>query len=88
MATLSPKLASEIAYLPYQLITHRDKESIEISNEIRKSFCFNKEKQSFHGKTGGIFGFGRKSEGFALVGLGTGRHKDELVITIKGNKKA
>ncbi|CAE6929190.1 Lipase (class 3) [Vibrio sp. B1FLJ16] len=87
MAILTPKLAYEIAYLPYQLVTHRDKETIELSNEIRKAFSFNKEKQSFHGKTGGIFGFGRKSEGFALVGLGKGKHKDELVITVRGTKK-
>lgn len=86
MPKLTPRLASRIAYLPYQLYTSSEKEHLRVHKEIRGHFTFSKASASFKGESGGIFGFGRKSEGFALVGIGQGRHANELVIAIRGTK--
>jgi len=86
MPKLTPVLSSQLAYLPYQLISNTDNKYLKVSGDIKRQFIFNKEKASFHGKTGGIFGIGRKSEGFALVGIGKGKYKEEMVVTVRGTK--
>lgn len=86
MNPLSPKLAAELAYLPYQFITHRDKKTLVAERFVTKEFDLSKEKQGFTGKTGGIFGIGRKTEGFALIGVGKGKRESELVISVRGTK--
>jgi len=88
MTVLSPKLASQIANMPYQLIVN-DKPLI-VHSSVKQHFVFNREKRSFDGKTGGIFGFlsfGARTEGFAIIGLGKGKYKDELVISVRGTKR-
>ncbi|MCF8777523.1 lipase family protein [Vibrio sp. IRLE0018] len=86
MTPLSPKLASELAYLPYQFITNRHEKKFIADGFVTKEFSLNKESQAFKGQTGGIFGIGRKTEGFALIGIGKGKRENELVISVRGTK--
>ena len=86
MTPLSPKLASELAYLPYQLISNKKDKMFVVDRFVTKEFSLSKQQQTFKGQSGGIFGIGRKTEGFALVGIGKGKRENELVIAIRGTK--
>ncbi|WP_104399974.1 lipase family protein [Vibrio penaeicida] len=88
MSTLTPKLASRIAHIPYQLLLHRG--PLDIHTSVEENFSFDRATRSYEGKTGGVLGFigiGSRTEGFALVGIGKGKYKDELVISVRGTKR-
>ncbi|MGF1723817.1 lipase family protein [Photobacterium nomapromontoriensis] len=88
MSTLSPKVASQIAFMPYQLIEHSG--PFLKNPVIDKHFSFDRVTGSFEGKTGGALGFlsiGARTSGFAIVGIGKGKYKGELVVSIRGTHR-
>ncbi|WP_413110249.1 lipase family protein [Thaumasiovibrio sp. DFM-14] len=88
MGTLSPKVASIVANIPYQLVN--SSKPLIVGSSVRKYFSFDREARAYEGKTGGILGylsFGSRTEGFALIGLGKGKYKNELVISVRGTKR-
>ncbi|MBD1555525.1 lipase family protein [Vibrio sp. S9_S30] len=85
MTVLSPKLASSAAYLPYQLVSHSG--ALRVEPHLDKHFSFDRTTRSYEGKTGGFFGIGATTAGFAVIGLGKGKYKDDLVISVRGTKQ-
>lgn len=88
MATLTPKLSSQIAEIPYRLLATEN--GLQTPDSVNKYFSFDRKERSFEGKTGGILGLisiGKRSEGFAVVGIGKGKFKDEIVIAIRGTRR-
>ncbi|MGY5582915.1 hypothetical protein [Vibrio cincinnatiensis] len=82
MNSLSPKLASRIADLTYDLVS--DKKPV-ISRYINNYFSFSFEEMAYKGNTGGFLGIiGRSSTGFALIGEGKNQYKDDLLIALRG----
>lgn len=88
MAVISPRIASEIAELVYQIRMpdRTGRYSVEGSAELSKSFDFDLSNGPVHGVSGGIFTLFQKTSGFALIGWGKGRHKGDHVISIRGTK--
>ncbi len=98
MATLTPKLASQIANIPYEIYFGSGR--MAFSGYFSKHFSF-AEENSLSGKTGGIPllenvpilrkaipGAMRTSEAFAVIGIGKGVYQDELVVSIRGTQNA
>ncbi|MCU8491613.1 lipase family protein [Vibrio vulnificus] len=99
MATLTPKLASQIANIPYMV--YQGIGDLElISKSLTRHFSFS-ESATIQGKTGGIPvldsvpllrkvipGAMRTSEAFAVIGIGKGVYQDELVVSIRGTQNA
>ncbi|KJY78358.1 lipase family protein [Vibrio nigripulchritudo] len=82
MSSISPKLASQIALLPYELLNTK---SIFVPRYVNKSFSFDGKGQSFTGKTGGMLSiFGKKTTGFALIGEGKDAYKSDIVLAVRG----
>ncbi|MGR2823002.1 lipase family protein [Vibrio vulnificus] len=82
MNSLSPKLASRVADLTYDLVS--DKKPV-ISRHIRQSISFSFEERAYTGHTGGFLGIiGKSSTGFALIGEGKNQYKDDLIIALRG----
>ncbi|PKF81611.1 lipase [Vibrio sp. vnigr-6D03] len=82
MSSISPKLASQIALLPYDLL---DSKSVFVPRYVNKSFSFDDKNRSYVGKTGGLLSiFGNKTTGFALIGEGKESYKSDIVIAIRG----
>ncbi|UTV27572.1 lipase family protein [Photobacterium atrarenae] len=98
MPSLTPRLASEIANIPYGL--YQGAGRLAFKGHFEKFFSFN-DNSSFEGKTGGISiienmpilrkvipGAQRNSEAFAVLGIGKGKYQGDLVISIRGTQNA
>ncbi|WP_238097218.1 lipase family protein [Vibrio cincinnatiensis] len=98
MATLTPKLASQIANIPYGIYYGSGRRAL--LGDFPKYFSFSKES-TLSGQTGGIPllesvpllrkvipGAMRTSEAFAVIGIGKGVYQDELVVSIRGTQNA
>ena len=87
MGTLSPRTASELADLVYQVQTVPPSgvyRLITDGMEVDKFVDFDLSKGPIQGVTGGFFGLFTKSSGFALVGNGKSSLKNDHVIAIRG----
>ncbi len=98
MATLTPKLASQIANIPYEIYLGTNIKLL--TGEYKKHFSFS-EDSTFNGQTGGLAlldsiplirkvipGAMRTSKAFAVIGIGKGVYQDELVVSIRGTQNA
>ncbi|MBE3666299.1 lipase [Vibrio navarrensis] len=99
MAILTPKLASQIANVPYMV--YQGAGDLElISKSLTKHFSFS-ESATIQGKTGGVVlldniplirkvipGAMRTSKAFAVIGIGKGIYQDEIVVSIRGTQNA
>ncbi|WP_238117201.1 lipase family protein [Vibrio cincinnatiensis] len=98
MATLTPKLASKIANIPYEIYLGTNIKLV--TGEYKKHFSFS-EDSTFNGQTGGIAlldsihlirkvipGVMRTSKAFSMIGIGKGIYQDELVVSIRGTQNA
>lgn len=98
MATLTPKMASQIASIPYEIYYGSGRKAFV--GEISKHFTFTQES-TLNGQTGGIALLGsvpilrkvipgamRTSEAFAVIGIGKGKYQDEVVVSIRGTQNA
>ncbi len=47
MTPLSPKLASELAYLPYQFISNKKGKVFVVDSFVTKEFSLSKQQQTF-----------------------------------------
>ncbi|HAS3047823.1 TPA: lipase family protein [Vibrio parahaemolyticus] len=101
MAKLTPKMASEIADIPYKAYENNGRFIMPGENSFSNHFSFS-ENDVFDGFTGGVAGLSnvpvlrkvipglmRTSEAFAVVGTGKGStFKNEIVISIRGTQNA
>ncbi|PCM44863.1 lipase family protein [Marinobacter sp. ANT_B65] len=92
MATLSPRIASELADLVYQIREANiagDYRLFTGGMEVDNVFDFDLSRGPIHGVSGGFFGFFQKSSGFALVGEGkNAAFKNDHVIAVRGTRTA
>lgn len=89
MTAISPRIASELAELVYQIQSPDSfgNYRIAVSNlDASNCFDFDLSNGPVRGVSGGAFGFFRETSGFALVGKGKGVHKGEHVIAVRGTK--
>ncbi|WP_417521752.1 lipase family protein [Marinobacter sp.] len=88
MATLSPRIASELAELAYQIREVNPKGHYRLATagmDTVKHFTFDLSNGPIHGVSGGFFGLFQKSSGFALVGEGKNTaFKNDHVIAVRG----
>ncbi|MCC3822205.1 lipase [Vibrio parahaemolyticus] len=100
MPSLTPKLASEIANIPYGVYQGQGRLAFMGQDGFEKHFVFS-QQDVFSGRTGGITGLDRiplfrkvipgvmrTSEAFAVIGVGKGKYKGDLVISIRGTQNA
>lgn len=83
MKSLSPRLASRIAEIPYHVY---GKERKRVQPYINKSFTFDTKSDVLQGTTGGFLGFGGMTSDFAVVGYGKGEYADHLVLSFRGTE--
>lgn len=86
MATISPRMAADLASAAYEVKGNSNAELIDMNLETKNNFSF-KAKDIVKGTSGGFFW--RQETGFALIGKGTSqRHKNDHVIAIRGTQSA
>jgi len=88
VASISPRLASELAERVYQIRSpdRTGNYALETSAELRQSFEFDVSAGPIRGVSGGLFGLYRKTSGFAMIGHGKGQFQGDHVIAIRGTK--
>ena len=79
MGTLSPKLASELAFFAYSI--REQQRNVTPPPSIRRYF---KSKDNLASKTGGYLF--NKETGFAALGYGDGPYDGDAIIAIRGTK--
>ncbi len=80
MGTLSPKLASELAFFAYSI--REQQRSVTPPPSVRRYF---KSKDNLTSKTGGYLF--NKETGFAALGYGDGPYSGDAIIAIRGTKR-
>ena len=92
MATLSPRIASELAELAYQVRETNPEGHYRLATvgmDAVKHFTFDLSNGPIRGISGGFFGLFQKSSGFALVGEGKNTlFKNDHVIAVRGTHTA
>ncbi|CCN37370.1 conserved hypothetical protein [Vibrio nigripulchritudo MADA3029] len=83
MRSLSPKLASRIAEVPYMVFAGNTR----VSPYIKKQFTFDMDSHVFKGSTGGFLGVGSMTSNFAVAGIGKSDYSGHLVISFRGTEK-
>lgn len=89
MTAISPRVASELAELVYQVQAPDSfgNYRLAVSNlDVKNFFEFDLSGGPVHGVSGGFLGMFQKSSGFALVGQGKGQYKGDHVIAVRGTK--
>ncbi|MBU2870475.1 hypothetical protein [Colwellia sp. E2M01] len=87
MLNLTPKLASELAELSYQIKTanKHGKYRVAASQLVDSSFNFDLSNGPIKGVSGGFLShLFNRTTGFALLGQGKGVYKGDHVIAIRG----
>ncbi|MGR5278546.1 lipase family protein [Vibrio rotiferianus] len=84
MLSLSPKLSSRIAEIPYSVFSTN---SLNVSGYIAKFFTFDLRNDVKKGTTSGILGFGGMTSDFVAIGRGKREFSDTLVFTFRGTQK-
>lgn len=88
MKPISPRLASELAELVYEI---REPSAsgvydVPISREMLQKFDIDLGKNRVTGETGGFLGFFEKTSGFALVGHGKREYAGHHIVAVRGTK--
>ncbi|USD57256.1 MULTISPECIES: lipase family protein [Vibrio] len=83
MKSLSPRLASRIAEIPYLAY---GKDNKRVQPYIARSFSFNTRRDVFQGVTGGFLGLGSMTSDFMVIGYGKGEFSDHLVLSFRGTE--
>ncbi len=87
MATLSPRIASELAELVYQIREANFAGNYRLATAdmiVDSVFDFDLSRGPIHGVSGGFWGLYQKTSGFALVGTGKNTFKSDHVIALRG----
>lgn len=88
MSTITPKIASELADVVYQ-VRQPDRTgnyALEINPGLQKAFNIEPKKDFIVGETGGFFGLYTKKSGFAVIGEGQNRFRKDTIIAVRGSK--
>ncbi|SON48549.1 lipase family protein [Vibrio tapetis] len=84
MTTLSPKIASQLAFAAYGAMNISKGIKLAVGDETKRNFSFDLTN-TVKGTTGGFFW--RQETGFALLGKGISqKHKNDHVIAIRGSQ--
>lgn len=89
MTTITPKIASDLASLVYDIRTPTSRGIYRFSrdSESTKHFAFDLSNGPVQGVSGGgPFGLFNKTTGFAIIGQGKERYKNHVAIAIRGTK--
>ncbi|EOA6545828.1 lipase family protein [Vibrio vulnificus] len=84
MRSLSPKLSSRIAEIPYSVFATNVN---NVSGYIAKYFTFDLRNDVKKGMTHGFMGFGGMTSDFVAIGRGKGDFADTLVFSFRGTQK-
>lgn len=83
MQSLSPKLSSRIAEIPYSVFATNVR---NVSGYIAKFFTFDLRNDVKKGTTSGFMGFGGMTSDFVAIGRGKGEFADTLVFSFRGTQ--
>lgn len=89
MTAISPRIASELAELVYQIREANSFGNYRLNTanlKVSNVFDFDLSGGPVHGVSGGFLGLFQKSSGFALVGNGKNTFKGDHVIAVRGTK--
>lgn len=88
MQAISPKIASELANIVYNIRSSTTTGIYELhfSRLVLNNFEFDIPNSRVEARTGGVFGLWRKTSGFALVGHGKNQFAGHHVIAVRGTK--
>ncbi|GAA3583802.1 MULTISPECIES: lipase family protein [Marinobacter] len=88
MQALSPRLASELADLVYEIQSPSSIPNLGLkkSQELKSAFDIDLSNGPVTGTTGGFFGLFSKTSGFALVGHGKNQFQGQHVVAIRGTQ--
>ncbi|EGR0827935.1 lipase family protein, partial [Vibrio vulnificus] len=84
MRSLSPKLSSRIAEIPYSVFATNVN---NVSGYIAKYFTFDLRNDVKKGMTHGFMSFGGMTSDFVAIGRGKGDFADTLVFSFRGTQK-
>lgn len=83
MQSLSPKLSSRIAEIPYSVFATNVR---NVSGYIAKFFTFDLRNDVKKGTTSGFMGLGGMTSDFVAIGRGKGEFADTLVFSFRGTQ--
>lgn len=87
MGSISPRVASELADLVYQIKSPDSfgNYRVNLANlDVNRYFNFDFSSGPVHGRTGGLFGIYKKTTGFAIIGQGKNQNENDYVVAVRG----